>query len=152
MSKIKNIIDKNMVFDEFYQKYKTNFNATNMLYKLRIAKELLKNTKNIYLRLFIEKYIANFDEIQSNNNSLIEYLYFDKCIEYIEKSKFYINGWGLWEIPISNIYIFYNKNRKQLFDLIIDDKNIIPAYIDEECNSINANSILEAIEKYDKVW
>ena len=44
----------------------------------------------------------------------------------------------------------YNKNSKQLFDLIIDDKNIIPAYIDEKSNSINANSIQEAIEKYKK--
>lgn len=147
---------KIMVFDEFHQKYKTNFNDTNMIYKLRIARNILKNTEKKYLRLLIEEYITNFDEIQSNNqsnnNSLLEYLYFDKCIEYIEKSKFYIKGWGLWEIPISNTYIFYNKNKKQLFDLIIDDKNIIPAYLDEKCNSIDANSIQEAIEKYDKVW
>lgn len=147
MSKI-----KNSVLDEFHQKYKINFKVEYTFYKLSIASELLKNTKQKYLRIFIEEYITNFNEIQSKNNSLLEYVDFDKCIEYIAKSKFDITEWGLWEIPLENIYIFYNKNRKKLFDLIIDDKNIIPAYMDEKFNSINVNSIQEAIEKYYEVW
>ncbi|WP_260457812.1 hypothetical protein [Clostridium sp. K04] len=143
------MINKGVIFDDISEFDEKGY-IVNVTNKLEIAKELLNNTKNIYLRLFIEKYITNFNEIQSKNNSLLEYLDFDKCIEYIDKSKFDITEWGLWEIPLSNIYIFYNKNSKQLFDLIIDDKNIIPAYIDEKSNSINANSIQEAIEKYKK--
>lgn len=123
--------------------------------KLEIAKELLKNTKNIHLKIFIEEYINNFNEIQSKNNKvleeldLFEYIFFDKCIEYINQSKFDITGWCLWEIPISNLYLFYNENRKESFDLIVNDKyNVIPEYIDENCNSSEANSIQEAIKKY----
>ncbi len=123
--------------------------------KLEIAKELLKNTKNIHLKFFIEEYINNFNEIQSKNNKvfeeldLFEYIYFDKCIEYINQSKFDITGWCLCEIPIANIYLFYNENRKESFDLIVNDKyNVIPEYLDENCNSSEANSIQEAIKKY----
>lgn len=123
--------------------------------KLEIAKELLKNTKNIHLKFFIKEYINNFNEIQSKNNKvfeeldLFEYIYFDKCIEYINQSKFDITGWCLWEIPFSNLYLFYNENTKKSFDLIVkDEKNIFPSYIDENSNEIKANSIQEAIEKY----
>lgn len=113
--------------------------------KLDIAKKLLKNTKNIHLNFFIEEYINNFNGSEIKNKKHMD---FDKCIEYINKSKFDVTEWGLWEIPLPNIYIFYNKNRKEFFDLIIDDKKIIPSYIDKNYNSIQANSIQAAIEKY----
>ncbi|XZH96550.1 hypothetical protein ACSXCJ_11420 [Clostridium perfringens] len=54
--------------------------------KLEIAKEILKNIKNINLKNFIEEYIDNFNEIQNKNNkklenlSLFEYINFDRCI------------------------------------------------------------------------
>lgn len=122
--------------------------------KLDIAKELLKNTKNIYLKRFIEKYINNFNEIQNKNNKvleeldLFEYINFDKCIEYINQSKFDITGWHLLEIPLSNIYTFYNKKRNEDFDLVVYKDNVIPQYLDENYNIYDANSIQEAIEKY----
>lgn len=127
--------------------------------KLKIAKELLKNTTNIYLRIFIEEYIDNFNEIQSKNNYILEeldffgYINFDKCLEYINQSKFDITNWYLGEIPISVIYSFYNEQRKENFDLRIDDKgNIIPEYIDENYNPSEANSIQEAIQKNLWTW
>lgn len=127
--------------------------------KLKIAKELLKNTTNIYLRIFIEEYIDNFNEIQSKNNEILEeldffgYINFDKCLEYINQSKFDITNWYLGEIPISVIYSFYNEQRKENFDLCIDDKgNIIPEYIDENYNPSEANSIQEAIQKNLWTW
>ena len=74
---------------------------------------------------------------------LLEYRIFDRCIEYIEQSKFDINGWGLLKISYSVNYAFFNENRKESFDLFLDDRDIIiPTYIGE------ANSIKEAIEKY----
>lgn len=125
--------------------------------KLKIAKELLKNTTNIYLRSFIEEYITNFNEIQSKNIDILEelelseYINFDKCIGYINQSKFDITDWCLWEIPISVIYSFYNEQRKENFDLNIDDKgNIIPEYIDKNYNTNEAISIQEAIQK--NIW
>lgn len=129
-----------------------NLNSINN--KLEIAKELLKNTKNINLKNFIEKYINNLNEIQNKNNKdletlgLFEYIGFNKCIEYIVNSNFNIREWCLWEIPLSNIYTFYNANRKEYFDLIIYSDNVNPQYLDENYNTSDANSIQEAIEKY----
>ena len=122
--------------------------------KLKIAKELLKNSTNIYLRSFIEEYINNFNEIQSENNDILEeleffgYINFDKCLEYINQSKFDITNWYLGEVPIPVIYSFYNDQSKESFDLCLNDKgNIIPGYIDNNHNTSEANSIQEAIQK-----
>ncbi|MDZ4994420.1 hypothetical protein GNF80_15845 [Clostridium perfringens] len=129
-------------------------NLNTITNKLEIAKELLANTKNINFKNFIEKYINNFNEIQNKNNEeletlgLFEYINFDRCIEYINNSNFNISEWCLWEIPLSNIYTFYNENRKNYFDLIVYNDNVNPQYLDENYNTSDANSIQEAIEKY----
>ena len=129
-------------------------NLNSMSNKLEIAKELFSNTKNINFKNFIEKYINNFNEIQNKNNKelerlgLFEYINFNKCIEYIKNSKFNIKEWCLLEIPLSNIYTFYNENRKEFFDLIVYRDNVNPQYLDENYNTSDANSIQEAIEKY----
>ncbi|HFE9702249.1 TPA: hypothetical protein ACGA34_002276 [Clostridium perfringens] len=129
-----------------------NLNSINN--KLEIAKELFSNTKNINLKNFIKEYINNFDEIQNKNNknlenlSLFKYINFDRCIEYIVNSNFNIREWYLYDIPLSNIYTFYNENRKYYFDLIVYNDNVTPQYLDENYNTSDANSIQEAIEKY----
>lgn len=92
--------------------------------KLEIAKELLANTKSLNLN--------NFKEIQNKNNKeletlgLFEYIDFDKCLEYIVIFNFNIKEWCLLEIPLSNIYTFYNANRKNYFDLIVYNDNVNP--------------------------
>ncbi|ELC8463757.1 hypothetical protein G6Y98_09185 [Clostridium perfringens] len=129
-----------------------NLNSINN--KLEIAKELFSNTKNINLKNFIKEYINNFDEIQNKNNKeletldLFEYINFNKCIEYINNSKFNIKEWCLLEISLSNIYTFFNENRNEFFDLIVYNNNVNPQYLDENYNTSDANSIQEAIEKY----
>lgn len=129
-----------------------NLNSINN--KLEIAKELFSNTKNINFKNFIEEYINNFDEIQNKNNKeletlgLFKYIYFDRCLEYIVNSNFNIIEWCLWEIQLSNIYTFFNANRKEYFDLIVYSDNVNPQYLDENYNTSDAISIQEAIEKY----
>lgn len=127
-----------------------NLNSINN--KLGIAKELFSNTKNINLKNFIKEYINNFDEIQNNKEletlDLFEYINFNKCIEYINNFKFNIKEWCLLEIPLSNIYTFFNENRNEFFDLIVYNNNVNPQYLDENYNTSDANSIQEAIEKY----
>lgn len=114
----------------------------------------MKNTKNINLKNFIEEYISNFNNIQNKNNKdletlgLFKYIGFNKCIEYINNSKFNIKEWCLLEIPLSNIYTFFNENRNEFFDLIVYNDNVNPQYLDENYNTSDANSIQEAIEKY----
>ncbi|MDU5108704.1 MAG: hypothetical protein E6241_18515, partial [Clostridium sp.] len=56
--------------------------------------------------------------------------------------------WCLLEIPLSNIYTFFNENRNEFFDLIVYNNNVNPQYLDENYNTSDANSIQEAIEKY----
>lgn len=129
-------------------------NLNSISNKLEITKELLSNTKNINFKNFIKEYISNFNDIQNKNNKeletldLFEYINFNKCIEYINNSKFNIKEWCLVEIPLSNIYTFYNANRKEFFDLIVYNDNVNPQYLDENYNTSDANSIQEAIEKY----
>jgi predicted DNA-binding protein len=141
------MINKGVIFDDISEFDEKGY-IINVSNKLEIAKELLKNTKNFYVKNFIEEYITNFNKIQDKSNTLgeldlLEYRIFDRCIEYIEQSKFDINGWGLLKISYSVNYAFFNENRKESFDLFLDDRDIIiPTYIGE------ANSIKEAIEKY----
>ncbi len=52
---------------------------------------------------------------------MFEYINFDKCIEYIVNSKFNIKEWCLLEIPLSNIYTFYNANRKEFNDIMLNN-------------------------------
>ena len=132
----------------FRRNYSMNVNKVlvKLNNKLEIAKELLANTKSLNLN--------NFKEIQNKNNKeletlgLFEYIDFDKCLEYIVISNFNIKEWCLLEIPLSNIYTFYNANRKNYFDLIVYNDNVNPQYLDENSNTSDANSIQEAIEKY----
>lgn len=121
--------------------------------KLEIAKELLKNTLNIYLKNFIENYIANMNGYIEAHISEKNYadacIKFDLCITQIEKEKFDIKDWGLFEIPIEYAYIFYNPKTEQMFDIdVFDDGEVIPTYISNG-NEEFAKSIQEAIEKYD---
>lgn len=67
-----------------------------------IASELLKNTKNKYIKQFISKYISK------HVLDSIDLVRFHSCITYIHKQGFDINGWELFEIPIPDIYCFFN--------------------------------------------
>ncbi|WP_260849963.1 hypothetical protein [Bacillus pumilus] len=111
-----------------------------------IASELLKNTKNKYVKQFISKYISK------HVLDSIDLVRFHNCITYIHKQDFDINGWELFEIPIPDIYCFLNVKTGQSFDLTImydlqvhPHVQVHPQYIDETGNGQNAISIQQAI-------
>ncbi|MCU5287996.1 hypothetical protein [Bacillus paranthracis] len=122
--------------------------------KIEIAKELLKNSLNIYIKNKIEKYIFHIEEIEEGvyfnkkdheDDSLIR---FHNCITYIHKTGFDIKGWMLYEIPIYYSHCFYNENTEQRFDLmVLNIGEVIPAYIDHS-EEKDAKTIEEAIRKY----
>lgn len=119
--------------------------------KIQIANELLKNTTNIPLQDFIKHYIMiERNDIMNEYEDEKDILRLDKCIEYIVESEFDITGWGLNEIPVYYDYVFFNKEKKKAFDLIIYNLNdrVIPSYIDRNYNDQDATTIQEAIEKY----
>lgn len=117
--------------------------------KIEIANELLKNTKNIYLKDFIKTYIKNIHNIEQNKCKRKELIRLDNCISYIEKVNFNITDWGLWEIPIFYAHCFYKDKTKQMFDLAVwYIGEVIPRYLDANCNEEDAESIEEAIQKY----
>lgn len=123
--------------------------------RIEIAKELLKNTTNIYLKKDIENYILNIDYYITGHILKNEFyisdtvMGLDMCISYIEKENFNITNWGLFEIPIYYSYVFYNDKTIQMFDIaIFEDATVIPRYLSKG-NEKNAKSIQEAIEKYD---
>jgi len=122
--------------------------------KLQIANELLKNTTNIYLKNQIENYIANVNGYIHGHVSegdfeiLDDGIALDMCITYIEKDKFDIKDWQLFEIPIYYAHVFYNPKTEQMFDIaVFEDGKVIPRYI-KNGNEKDATSIQEAIEKY----
>lgn len=128
--------------------------------KLQIANELLKNTTNIYLKNQLENYIANmnlyiYGHISEGDFEILdEGIALDMCITYIEKEKFDITDWQLFEIPIYYVplqyktHVFYNSKTKQMFDLaVFYDGEVIPRYIANGSEK-DATSIQEAIEKY----
>lgn len=118
--------------------------------KIFIAKELLKNTTNIYLKEFITSYIVAVEENNINDDCDMSLLKFNKCVEYLLNTQFDITGWSLWEIPIDYAYCFYNKDMEKRFDLNVyslEDK-VEPTYLDRLFNENKAPNIYEAIEKY----
>lgn len=117
--------------------------------KIEIAKELLKNSKNIYISVLIKEYIENISLIENNQCRKKEVLRLDTCISYIQKVKFDITGWQLNEVPIFYAYCFLNEKTKEYFDLAaLDRDKVCPMYLDENSNEKVANSIKEAIVKY----
>jgi hypothetical protein len=114
--------------------------------KLEIAQELFKNTTNIYLKKLIENYIANNGSIC--NAHMDYFIRLDLCIAYIEKEKFDITGWQLFDIHIEYAHVFYNLKTEQMFELTaFEDGEVTPCYLSNG-NEEDATSIQEAIEKY----
>ncbi|MCC2477180.1 hypothetical protein SIM55_23185 [Bacillus cereus group sp. BfR-BA-02675] len=122
--------------------------------KLQIAKELLANSLNIYIKIKIEEYIFHFEDLESGvycnkknreDESLIR---FHNCITYIHETGFNIKGWTLYEIPIYYSHCFYNKSMGKRFDLmVLNIGEVIPAYLDYSEEKA-AETIEEATKKY----
>ncbi|MCP1181231.1 hypothetical protein NKS28_27865 [Bacillus sp. 1663tsa1] len=119
--------------------------------KIEIAKELLENSLNIYIKKKIEEYIFHFEEgdyFNEKNHEDDSLIRFHNCITYIQEKGFDIKGWMLYEIPIYYSHCFYNKNTEQRFDLmVLNVGEVIPAYIDYS-EEKDAETIEEAIRKY----
>lgn len=123
--------------------------------KLEIAKELLENSLNTYIKKKIEEYIFHFEELESGvycnksnreDDSLIR---FHNCTTYIHETGFNIKGWMLYEIPIYYSHCFYNESIEKRFDLmVLHIGEVIPGYIDDYSVEKAAETIEEAIKKY----
>lgn len=119
-----------------------------------IANKILKNTNDSQLQDFIKEYISIVERTYIENDDMYEddMIRFNKCIEYIIEKNFDVSEWGLWEIPIYYAHCFFNNKEEQvkMFDLDVYelDGNVIPTYLDKDCNEESAATIDEAIEKY----
>ncbi|GAF66420.1 putatice ATPase [Bacillus sp. TS-2] len=117
--------------------------------KTNIANELLKNTTNEYLKVFITNYILNMEELENGYDGDEDLIRFHNCITYIEKEKFDITGWELFEIPIFYAHCFRNEKTNQNFDLAVwEIGEVIPRYLDDNFNEQDSKSIQEAIDNY----
>ncbi|MGR5965481.1 hypothetical protein ACT7DB_18890 [Bacillus cereus] len=122
--------------------------------KLEIAKELLENSLNVYIKIKIEEYIFHFEGLESGgycnkqdleDDSLIR---FHNCITYIHETGFDIKGWMLYEIPIYYSHCFYNESIGKRFDLmVLNIGEVMPSYLDYSEEKA-AETIEEAIKKY----
>ena len=113
-----------------------------------VAKLLLDNTKDDYLKKFISIYIS---EITEGNKVFEEPALnrFHNCIDYIANEKFDIKGWQLFEIPVFYAHCFRNEMTNERFDLSVwDIGKVVPRYLDDNCNEQDAKTIQEAIIKY----
>lgn len=118
--------------------------------KIEIASELLKNTSNLSLSSFLDRYIYieknNFFNEFSKESDVAR---FNKCIEYLIEAKFNMLGWEL----IYPMYSFYNSNNGKIFilEVLNLESRVIPIYLDENFDKHEAKSIKEAIKKYYKL-
>ncbi|MGC6589083.1 hypothetical protein ACPV3A_29580 [Paenibacillus sp. Dod16] len=70
------------------------------------------------------------------------------CISYIEKERYNISGWMLFEIPVFYSHCFYNEQTQEAFDLAVwDIGEVIPRYLDSASNEQDAKTIQDAINK-----
>lgn len=125
-------------------------NATTYIQIYKIATELLKNSTNMYIKEFIEKYISNIAALENNKISDDTLLRFHTCIKYINSVSFDITDWELCEIPIEYAHVFRNIKDNKYFDLDVFSSNLteaIPTYL-KDSGEHSASSIEEAIEKY----
>lgn len=114
---------------------------------IKIANELLINTTNESLKVFISNYILNMKVLENSYDEQL--IRFHNCITYIEKENFDITGWKLFEIPIFYAHCFRNDKTNQYFDLAVwDIGEVIPRYLDDNCCEQNSKSIQEAIDNY----
>ena len=123
-------------------------------YKSIIANKILNNTISEELQNFIKEYISIVERTYIENDDMFEddIIRFNKCVEYIIEKDFDVSEWGLWEIPIYYAHCFFNDREEEvkMFDLDVYelDGNVIPTYLDKDCNEERAATIEEAIEKY----
>ncbi|MGE7609721.1 hypothetical protein ACQKML_24420 [Peribacillus frigoritolerans] len=117
--------------------------------KLKIAEELLNNTRNDYLKVLISNYMLNMEELENGYDGDKDLMRFHNCISYIEKENFDITGWMLHEIPIFYSHCFWHEQTNKSFDLAVWDLGeVIPRYLDSEINERDAKSIQEAIDNF----
>lgn len=119
--------------------------------KIEIASEILKNCRNHQgVKGVLDSYIEFLKNGTKNPKKLDLMIRIDNCISYIKDVDFDIKGWELYDIPIITAYCFWNTQTKQAFDLaIFNIGEVIPQYMDSACSDCDANSIDEAIIKYD---
>lgn len=118
----------------------------NKTYKkiVDITKELIKNTDNIFykedLELFLEDFI-DFKEFADRQDLL-------NVIYTIVQDGYELSGFEIYEIPTSTVYIFYNQDKKQMFDICLENNNAVISYLDDNNNQKTAFNIKHAIENY----
>lgn len=59
-----------------------------------------------------------------------------------------LSGFEIYEIPTPTVYIFYNQDKKQMFDIYLENNNAIISYLDKNNNQKTAFNIKQAIENY----
>lgn len=111
---------------------------------VNVTKELLKNTDNIFykeeLELFLEDFI-DFKEFVDRQDLL-------NVIYTIVQDGYELSGFEIYEIPTPTVYIFYNQDKKQMFDIYLENNNAIISYLDKNNNQKTAFNIKQAIENY----
>ncbi len=73
---------------------------------------------------------------------------FNTVLMAIAESDIDIKGIYLFEIPLENLYCFHIMDQYKCFDLYCDGKEVVPGYVDEYSNWVEAESINDAIKNY----
>lgn len=120
---------------------------------IECSKELLRNTKNIYLQQELENFIDDFSEYRGDTE-IQDML---KVICIICEDNYNILGFGLEEIPHESVYCFRKEKTNEHFDVLLNnfngtDKEVTVGYTASTelgFSNFDAENIQSAISKYD---
>lgn len=117
---------------------------------INCARKILFNTTEPY-RQDIEYFIEDYQLYQTET----DFQNLLNVFSRLDKENFDISEFELYEVPHPSVYVFYNKYKNQMFDICIDnfcntDEYACIAYINNKNDECVANTIPEAIKKYNR--
>lgn len=122
---------------------------------LNTAKTIFKETNRLGTVLptsnELSLFIKNYEKNNQNNSAMLE------VMEKITDDGYNIDGFCLYDRPKSNVYVFYNDIKNQMFDIYVqkigDNKYKAKiGYIDSNDNQCTTLKIETAIKNYNPLF
>lgn len=162
------ISDKNMDIEDL-KKYNGNFaevinkfkdkkaaNSNDLVinwieeYEIKQCAEIIKdNTTSLGLKDWLKDMIRN---IHLASTEIDDFLYLYDVFRYIVNDGYDISDFEFYEHPHDLVYVFYNKDTEEMFDVVVEESEdsfeLSAAYVNDDRECVKVSSIKKAIYGY----